>query len=170
MANGIKDVIGVYGIYNKITGECIYVGSGGLRNRESTHLGLLRHGNHKNKLLQKIYDEIGENNLEDKILEYCDDANKKEVETKYYKSLNPVCCLEEPKDCPRYKENYPKMSAAQRGSRNPNARLTEEDIVQIKIYMRDHTYRDIELAKMYNVSLSHINNIRRGLKWKHVEI
>lgn len=62
------------------------------------------------------------------------------------------------------------MSAAQRGSKNPNARLTEEDIMQIKIYMRDHTYRDIELAKMYNVSLSHINNIRRGLKWKHVEI
>jgi hypothetical protein len=166
MANGIVDKIGIYAIYNKLTGECIYVGSGGLRNRESTHLGLLRHNKHKNKLLQAVYNEIGEENFENRILEECTEEDKTEVETKYWKMLNPSCCLEKPKPAPRYKDNYPKMSAAQRGENNPRAVKSDEEIAVIRDYINSGLYQDKYIAKLFGISLGYVSALRHNKKRK----
>lgn len=169
MANGITDTIGVYGIYNKLTGECIYVGSGGLRNRESSHLGGLRNKTHKNKLLQKIYDEIGEENFENKILETCSEENKLEIETNYWKKLNPLCCLEPPKPCPRYQESYPKMSAAQRGTNNPNNKYDIDTIIEIK-QMIQMGLSNKEIERKTGINDGYISQIRTGQKWGHIQL
>ena len=56
---------------------------------------------------------------------------------------------------------------AKKGSSQPYAKLTEDDVRQIRV-LRSHglTYR--EIAKRFGVSISAIVNIIRGTTWRHI--
>lgn len=62
------------------------------------------------------------------------------------------------------KESKQKMSEATRGERNGNAKLTEQDISEIRCLLDTHSYR--ELAIMFSVSKSTIGWIAKGQHWK----
>ena len=67
-------------------------------------------------------------------------------------------------------ETRKRMSKKQKGSSNPSALLTEDKVIEIKklFKLKEHTVQQI--ADMYGVSKSTIENIKYGLTWKHVEV
>lgn len=56
-----------------------------------------------------------------------------------------------------------------RGEEHPFARLTEKQVREIKLAFRKGATNK-ELGAIYGVDSSCINQIRRGLRWKHVTI
>jgi len=67
------------------------------------------------------------------------------------------------------KDSYEKYSKCKTGSKHNRAKLTEEMVVQIKSELKSNA-KTKELANQFNVSVSAINNIKYGYKWKHVEV
>lgn len=57
-----------------------------------------------------------------------------------------------------------------RGSKNPNTKLTEETVKEIKDVLKNRSdkFGDRTIAKMFNVSRNIVTQIRRGNTWKHV--
>lgn len=53
------------------------------------------------------------------------------------------------------------------GNLNPRGKLTIQDVIDIRNYYKNGTYKQIELAKIYNVDKNSICNIirRRTFKW-----
>ena len=58
-------------------------------------------------------------------------------------------------------------SESARGVRNPNCKLSEQDVKDIKIKLVYLT--GVELAKQYNVTTSTISNIKNNKKWKYLQ-
>ena len=58
-------------------------------------------------------------------------------------------------------------SESARGTRNPNCKLSEKDVQDIRIKLKTHT--GAELARQYNVTPSTISNIKNSKKWKHLQ-
>lgn len=81
-------VSGIYVIRNKSNGK-IYIGSSkNIRSRVNSHYSALRRGAHCNRHLQGAWDQYGENNFEDKILERCETDKLLEREQHWIKVLN----------------------------------------------------------------------------------
>lgn len=55
----------------------------------------------------------------------------------------------------------------QNGSKNLQAKLTEEQVKQIKYELLDKM-SDKDIAEMFGVCRQSINGIRRGITWKHI--
>jgi group I intron endonuclease len=56
-----------------------------------------------------------------------------------------------------------------KGSKNRNSKLSEEDVIKIKIRIRNgELLKDI--SKSFNVSEANISNIKRGKRWAHIII
>lgn len=62
-----------------------------------------------------------------------------------------------------------RISMDQKGEKNANAKLTEKDIIQIKILLKQ-AYTQGYIAGMFNVNQSYISQIKRGLRWPHINI
>ena len=60
-----------------------------------------------------------------------------------------------------------KKGRSTRGENNTQARLKENDLKFIKLWIH-HGLTDEEIAKKYKVSRSNINAIRNGKRWNHV--
>jgi group I intron endonuclease len=54
------------------------------------------------------------------------------------------------------------------GSKNPGAKLTEEDVIEIKKMFKEG-YKGCEISKKFNVCTAAISLIKNGKAWKHVE-
>lgn len=67
---------------------------------------------------------------------------------------------------PKYRDMQSKIN---RGENNPNAKLSEEQVRQIKIEMKNGR-KNIDIAKDYGVSVSHIYEIETGRNWSHITI
>ena len=52
-----------------------------------------------------------------------------------------------------------------KGERHPHARLTEQDIIQIRTDYASGRFRQCEMAIQYQISPSHIHNIVRNKRW-----
>lgn len=63
------------------------------------------------------------------------------------------------------KKNYSDENVANQGSGNGQAKLTEEDVVEIRRKYHDKDVYQKTLAKQYDVSRSNIGSIVRGDKW-----
>lgn len=55
-----------------------------------------------------------------------------------------------------------------RGVKNPKNKLSEEDIIRIKILKGSMTVVDI--AKEYGITIYHVYNIFKGNNWKHLNV
>lgn len=66
-------------------------------------------------------------------------------------------------------EIHKQRSESQRGSNNPNAKLTELDILKIK-EMLTQNIKIKKIAEFFNVSSTTISDIKANKKWKHVKI
>lgn len=56
------------------------------------------------------------------------------------------------------------------GSRSKSAKLTEEQVLEIKRLLRDTTLTKREIAKGYSVARTTVTAINRGETWKHVKL
>jgi hypothetical protein len=57
----------------------------------------------------------------------------------------------------------------QRGEKHNFARLTEEQVIEIKEKYKGGKYQK-DIGKEYGVSQSHVSNIVRGIKWSHIPV
>lgn len=86
--------VGIYGIFDSETDECLYVGqSAYIEDRWKRHLNDLRNGNHSRKEFITWFKNHGENveSLNFKILEKCNntDEAKNSTEMKWFEALTP---------------------------------------------------------------------------------
>ena len=54
------------------------------------------------------------------------------------------------------------------GEKQADSKLTEVDVLEIKQHLKSRKYKQIELARMYNVGATTICDIKKGRKWNHV--
>lgn len=57
--------------------------------------------------------------------------------------------------------------ASNKGIRNPNAKLNEDDIIAIKSLANTGRFFNTQIAKLFKVSSATINNIVRGITWSN---
>jgi hypothetical protein len=67
---------------------------------------------------------------------------------------------------PKHRKKISEMSI---GERNPNAKLTEEDVIDIKKRLLKGE-RGVNIAKIYGVLKGQISKIKCGREWKHIQI
>lgn len=63
-------------------------------------------------------------------------------------------------------ERRAKMSAANMGSKNPSAKITEQQVYEIKYCNFNSTHK--EIAFIYGIGTSTVSNIRANRTWKHI--
>lgn len=63
-----------------------------------------------------------------------------------------------------------KVSDSKIGEKSYSAKLTEANVRQIKIWLKNNTYSQKEIAKIFNIDSSSISNIKRGKTWSHIII
>ena len=67
---------------------------------------------------------------------------------------------------PEYRKMHSELT---KGEKNPNAKLTEKDVIDIKKRLQQGE-RNIDIAKIYNVGSHVISMIKCNKSWKHVEV
>lgn len=166
-------VIGIYLIEDILTGNA-YVGqSKDIAKRWSCHTSHLKAGDHKYKELQEAYMD-NPKRIKFTILEECLEEELKEREQyymEYVKKVDGWTLINKQKHggvVKRVKDTS-NMKAAQTGSNNGNARLSEADVIEIKKMLIGGVKRK-DIATKYNVSNTLINNIANGNRWSSVEI
>ncbi|MGG7149662.1 GIY-YIG nuclease family protein [Clostridium neonatale] len=166
-------VIGIYLIEDILTGNAYAGQSKDIAKRWSCHVSHLKAGNHKYKELQEAYID-NPKRIKFTILEECKEEELTEREQYYMEYVNKVdgwTLINKQKHggvVKRVKDTS-KMKAAQVGSRNGNARLSEADVIEIKKMLIGGVKRK-DIATKYNVSNTLINNIANGNRWSSVEI
>lgn len=84
-------IVGIYRITNKIDGNSYIGSSKNIVGRISAHKTSLKHHFHYNILLQKAWDEYGENNFEFKIVYEVNDIEDLLIYEQYYiDKYNPI--------------------------------------------------------------------------------
>jgi hypothetical protein len=89
-----------------------------------------------------------------------------------HKCDNPPCTNPEHLFLGTHKDNNLdsiKKNRAVVGSRQPKAKLTEEDVKKIRELLKNGV-KGRRIAKDFGVAPSQICNINKGISWKHVEV
>ncbi|WPC42936.1 GIY-YIG nuclease family protein [Clostridium sp. JS66] len=170
-----QKVIGIYGIEDVETGD-IYIGhSKDIAKRWSNHAAFLKNNEYRYKELQSAYN-LDCKRIKYTILEECKISELKELEDwwiKYADNIDGWNVINKQKHGGESKtvSDTSNMQIAQTGENNGHCtKLNANKVRQIKVYQKNNTYNDEELSIMYNVSLTHINNIRNGKRWASIHI
>jgi len=67
--------------------------------------------------------------------------------------------------CPICYQNYKNI-----GENHPNHKLIEQDVIQIKLLLKEGILTQQEIADMFDVSVSTISMINTGKRWPHIKI
>lgn len=157
---------GKYGVYAIILdGTVRYIGSGGLSSRKSNHLARLRHGNHTTKL-QREFNRVGEEAFEFFVLDYCNQASLYVLEDLHMKihedtiyNSDRVITYKKHVRSPEQQEEVSKtFSEAMSGAKNPNSKLTEQDVETIKMMKLSKIPHKV-IAETFGISKGHVSNI-----------
>lgn len=185
----------IYKIENTLNGK-FYIGStANLNKRYYTHLTNIRRNKRTCVKLIRAVNKYGEENFTFEILEKCDIDSVLLREQYYLDTLNPeyniskiagsnlgikrtnetklkksICQKEKWKD-EDYREKHLKALSKnwRKGSSHRMAKLTEEDVVKIKLKLKE-SISQVEISKELNVSCYTISDIKKGKTWKHVQI
>lgn len=177
----------------------MYVGgSQDIQDRRRHHFRMLRQNKHQNKYFQEAFDKYGEDKFEFNILEFCDTEDLgdreqywidkfKSNQRKYgynirvYAQTNRGLRLsEETKskistsmkeaNISISEEQRAKISIKNRGSKNGNAKLTENDVIKIKRLLKYTNMTQEDIARKFNISSRRVRGIKSGETWRHVAI
>jgi len=83
---------------------------------------------------------------------------------------NPRCCNPKHLSIGSYGDNSQDMKSKGRhlyGERNAEAKMTESQILAIRILLRDTSQHKI--AKMFGISQGQVSRIKRGVRWAHLK-
>lgn len=146
--------------------------------RWSTHRYALKRGSHRNKLLQKAWDEMGESAFTFAILERVDSQDILSVEQKWMDRLaaeggifNRYAAHGTRDGSVHTDKVRRKMSRShtglQTGSKNPLAKLTEPDVLDIRrrAMSGEMGYR---IAAVFGVSKQTVSLILHRKTWGHI--
>lgn len=150
-------MIGIYKILNKETGK-MYIGqSNDITRRIGEHL---TKGKASRIPLDAEIEIKGKEYYDWEVVELCSLDQLNEKETYWIKYFNTVEN--------GYNENYGGQTNLI-GSNNPNAKLSEEDIVVIRKAYADHK-RQREIYEFFKdkVSFGHFQNVWQGKVWNHI--
>lgn len=164
---------GVYKITNTVNGK-FYVGSAiNIKRRWTVHRYKLRHNKHDNKHLQSAWDKYGESAFEFSVIELCEDSLQKEQH--YLDTLKPeynksgiATHVEMTPEVRRKISESRKGNPHISGVNSPSAKLTEEDVREIK-RMLTEGYKYKEIAGKFNINVRHVGKIKSGELWKGVK-
>ena len=189
----LRNKHGVYCIKNTVN-EKIYIGSSiNIYGRINDHLKELKHNKHKNQLLQNHYNKYGMCYYFE-ALEFCEKHELISVEQfmlDKYKSyersigfnINKIAnsmlgfkhsektklnWSKNRKGILFSEESKHKMSLAKQGSNHSNAKLTEDDVVNIRNNYDSKRDYSLRMSIKYNVSWHTINYILKRKTWKHI--
>lgn len=127
---------GVYGIYEGIKGNILYIGSSkDLELRFTTHQRQLSTESHPNDLLMKLCMEYGFENLEFRVLFYCCEHEMILREMQLIRLLNPVCNT--------VKEKHFKI-------------IEEKSFYEIKNYINEKVVKTKEIAEKIKIETGKI--------------
>lgn len=84
---------------------------------------------------------------------------------------NPACCFLGDHDANMADQAAKGRAAGWRGlalsrEQGTNARLTEEDVAQIRALYTEARVRQVDLAAQFGISQSQVSNLVRGVQWK----
>jgi group I intron endonuclease len=189
---------GVYAILHMSTGKT-YIGSTGrcIKIRRQEHVRLLSKGTHDNPRLQNAWNKYGQDAFEFKIILLCDPDNSLMYEQIVIDSFKPfynMCPVAESRLGAKMSEaSRDKMSEAKSGTRHPlygkghtdearakmrtakkgekhgRAKLTDDEVYQIKLRLLDGELMTV-IAREHNVNRSTISYIRSGKTWSHIRL
>lgn len=149
------DVQGVYAVWSGSDLNTVYIGSGKLRERPSSHKSKLKNHKHGSEVLQKAYDESGEYKFE--VLAVCEsDEEARKVEQEYinhFKMLDCVNVTNKNKTACNKKYEY---------------KLNENDVRHIRLLIKED-WSNGEIAGLYNINKSLVSKIKHGKAWAWVE-
>jgi hypothetical protein len=60
------------------------------------------------------------------------------------------------------------LSPNGRGEKNTRSKLTEKQVLEIKVLLEHGILMDKQIAKIYNVGAPRISKIKNGMNWKHL--
>ena len=183
-------MIGVYEIKNKLNNKT-YIGSSIQLNRRLWyHKHQLRKGTHHNIHLQRAWNKYGKDAFEFSILVVCEEHDLLLFEQSLMDKLHPEYNIAKFADAPnrgrRYsKEHCDKLSSlrigrkiseqgriaisdSKLGEKNPSAKLTKEDVLNIRYLYASGGVTYQQLAILFSISLGHVGAIVTKRKWAHV--
>jgi predicted XRE-type DNA-binding protein len=67
-------------------------------------------------------------------------------------------------------ESRKKMSEKTKGENHPNHKLTEYDVIEIKLLLLENNFSQIQIAIIFGVSRQTISDIKYGRIWSHVKV
>lgn len=152
-------MIGIYKITNKINNHAYIGQSTRIEHRWKEHQSSYNWSRESKKPLYLAFQKYGLENFIFEILEECDkeQLNKKE---QYWISYYNT-----------YKNGYNQTSGGEdnAGENHPNHKLTEQDIVNIRIRYNNHERKkDVFLDYNNRIGESGFNKIWKGETWKHI--
>ena len=184
-----KNISGVY-IISAIKGSKCYIGSSkNIKERISDHWSALRNNRHENKKIQNYFNKYGQGSLIFNILELCDKEMLEEREVYHVNMTKPWFNII--KDVKRNKGFFKHTKAAKEkirkaskkmwakqkdkmidtlklGEENGFAKMTNEQVKNLKIDLLDSNNRIFDLMIKYKLSKTQILHIKNGKWWKHI--
>ncbi len=155
------------------------------------HITDLRRDRHHSKYLQRVYNKYGESNISIVVLEYVESYEDLLLREQYYidtlsPKYNGAAIAGSTLGCKHSEETKQKMSKAQtgkkrtietkeklrlikQGSKCPNSKLTELEVIKIK-QLLSKGYSQAYISSLFKVSENNISSIQRGEIWGHLKV
>lgn len=171
-------VAGVYGIYTKFRNgrrEYLYIGSAkecnDARSRHQSMLRYERYAETNKEVLQKYWDS--DMKLYVSVIEEVSNYDDRiEAENYYIEKYKDTICngedIAKARTTKTTEAETMKRRAANRGSKNPNAKLNESQVLEIRFRWNNEDISQMELSRMFGISYGAINNIINEKRWKIV--
>ena len=160
-------MMGIYKFENQKNGKCYIGQSVALEARYWSHFR-----NHQNSNLRdyntKFYRALRKYGFECftySILEQADYFSKEELNKKekywiqYYDSYKNG-----------YNSNLGGEKVTENAEKHPMAKLTNQEVLEIKKLLKNSNINQYDIAKQYNITQSEISNINEGKKWTTIGI
>ena len=145
-------MIGIYKITNLMTGEC-YIGQS-----KDIERRFMEHKNHCISSIDRDIQNYGIQNFSFDIIQECNEDELNELEDYYIDYYNS------------YINGYNSIKGGthNKGESNPNAKLTESDVFDIREAYKNHELKS-EVYKRYSkdISESYFSSIWEGSSWKN---
>jgi len=156
-------MIGIYKISNNINNH-VYIGcSVDIEKRFKEHLNYEKSITQQNKTLYKAFRKYGIENFTFKVIEECKKEDLEERECFYIKQYNS------------YLDGYNETiggdigSFDRNGEKHPNAKLTQEDIINIRTrYKNLERKSEVYLLYKDRIARNGFNKIWQGTTWKNI--
>lgn len=166
-------VVGIYLIEDCITGNCYCGQSKDIAKRWSNHASLMKNNEYRYKELQEAYNKDCKR-IKYTILQECKACELKEFEEWWFRYIEKVDgwnLINKQKHGAETKsfKDTSKMKEKQTGELNGNARLTKDEIIEIKKMLADGVKQAV-IAQKFGISDTHIWNINQGKRWASVEV